>query len=128
MRVRTAKALAQRIDLYYFTRAQGMRRWRILLSIAVPALALLWVVVLAAGGSRKPYSPGPVSSAHAFTETKCEACHTGFSDQRNPAENSAPTPFRAHASDRASLSCHDAPVHAPNQTAPPGCATCHQDH
>jgi predicted CXXCH cytochrome family protein len=128
MRVRTAKTLAQRIDLYYFTRAHGMRRWRLLLSVAVPAVALLWVVVLAAAGSRKPYSPGPVSSAHAFTEAKCEACHTGFSDQRNPAQNSAPDLFRAHASDRACLSCHDAPVHAANQTPPPGCAACHQEH
>src|SRR5262245_9090189 len=128
MRVRTAKTLAQRIDLHYVTRARGMRRWRTLLSIAAPVLALLWVAALGAAGSRKPYSPGPVSSAHAFTEAKCEACHTGFSDQRSPAQNSAPDAFRAHAGDRACVSCHDAPAHASNQTAPPGCAACHQEH
>src|SRR5262245_9909734 len=128
MRVRTAKTLAQRIDLYYFRRAQGMRRWRILLSIAVPALALLWVAVLAASGSRKPYSPGPVSSAHAFTETKCEACHTGSPGQPDQRTAGTADAFRAHASDRACLSCHDAPVHAANQTPPPGCAACHQEH
>jgi predicted CXXCH cytochrome family protein len=127
MRVRTAKTLAQRIDLYYFTRARGMRRWRILLSIAIPALALLWVVVLAAAGSRRPYSPGPVSSAHAFTEMKCEACHTGSAGDGGPRAG-VTAAFRAHASDRACLSCHDAPVHAANQTPPPGCASCHQEH
>ena len=36
MRVRTAKQRAQRIDLYYFKRAHGMRRWRYVLSAAVP--------------------------------------------------------------------------------------------
>ena len=128
MRVRTAKTLAQRIDLYYFTRARGMRRWRILLSIAIPALALLWVVVLAAAGSRRPYSPGPVSSAHAFTEMKCEACHTGSSGDGDPRRPGGTAAFRAHASDRACLSCHDAPAHAGNQTPPPGCAACHQEH
>jgi predicted CXXCH cytochrome family protein len=118
MRVRTAKALAQRIDLYYFTRAHGMRRWRILLSLALPIAALLWVSVFAAAGNRTAYSAGPVSSAHAFAEKKCEACH---------ARTAAPL-LRAHTTDAACLTCHDAPAHAANQTPPPGCATCHQEH
>ena len=76
MRVRTAKQRAQRIDLNYFKHPHGMKRWRILLSLIVPVAALLYVTAFAAAGSRKPYSPGPVSSAHGFTEMKCEACHT----------------------------------------------------
>ena len=39
-RVRTAKKLAQRIDLQYFTRLRGFRRWRLVLCIAVPLLAV----------------------------------------------------------------------------------------
>jgi predicted CXXCH cytochrome family protein len=117
MRVRTAKKLAERIDLHYFKRAHGMRRWRILLSVGIPALAVLWIAGLAAAGSRRAYSAGPVSSAHAFAETRCEVCHTRASSS-----------FRAHVSEKACLTCHDAPAHASNQTPPPGCSTCHAEH
>jgi predicted CXXCH cytochrome family protein len=119
MRIRTAKALAQRIDLNYFKRAHGLRRWRYILSIAIPVIAVLWIAGYAAAGSRKPYSAGPVSRAHAFAEPKCEVCH---------ASASATAGFRAHVSDKACLTCHDAPVHAANQTAPPDCASCHVEH
>jgi class III cytochrome C family protein/doubled CXXCH motif protein len=128
MRVRTAKERAQRIDLNYFKHPHGLKRWRILLSLALPVVALLWVSVYAVAGSRKPYSAGPVSSAHAFAEMKCEVCHTGFSETRDPAATSAPSLFRAHSTDAACLTCHDAPAHAANQTTPQPCATCHQDH
>ena len=116
MRIRTAKKLAQRIDLNYFKRAHGLRRWRFVLSVAVPAAALIWIASYAAAGSRKPYSAGPVSKAHAFTEMKCEVCH---------ARQSA---IRAHVPDTACLTCHDAPTHAANQTRTPACSSCHLEH
>jgi hypothetical protein len=119
MRVRTAKQRAERIDLNYFKHAHGLKQWRILLSAALPAAALLWVSAYAAAGSRAPYSAGPVSSAHAFAEIRCELCH---------ARAAATADFRAHTTDAACLTCHDAPAHAVNQTPPPACATCHQDH
>lgn len=119
MRVRTAKQRAQRIDLYYFRHAKGMRRWRLVLSAAVPLAALLWVSAVAMAGSRKSYSAGPVSSAHAFAEMKCEVCHTTAG---------ASFGFRAHTTDTACLACHDAPAHAANMTPAPACATCHQEH
>jgi len=147
MRIRTAKQRAQRIDLYYFTHARGARRVRILLSAALPAAALLWIGGMAAAGSRKPYSAGPVSSAHAFAEAKCEVCHrsaAAHTDQRGmAADHAAHTDqtgmaadhaehrderFRRHTSDNACLTCHDAPPHAANQTPPPSCAACHRDH
>jgi hypothetical protein len=130
MRVRTAKQRAQRIDLNYFKHAHGLKRWRILLSAALPAAALLWVSAYAVAGSRAPYSAGPVSSAHAFAEMRCEVCHTSVIDPRIPRD-SRPDPrsgFRAHTTDAACQTCHDAPAHAVNQTTPPACATCHQDH
>lgn len=116
MRIRTAKRLAQRIDLNYFKQARGLRRWRFVLSVAVPVVALVWLAGYAAAGNRKPYSAGPVSQAHAFAEMKCEVCHL------------RDTGFRAHVSERACIACHDAPAHAVNQTTPPGCAMCHQEH
>lgn len=116
MRTRTAKKLAQRIDLHYFKRAHPLRRWRTILSIAAPALALLWLGGMAIAGSRAAYSSGPVSFSHAFAEMRCEVCHV------------RDTAYRAHAGDKACLTCHDAPVHASNQTAPPGCADCHREH
>ena len=127
MRTRTAKTLAQRIDLNYFKRPHGLRRLRMLLSMAAPALGLLWLGSMATAGSRAPYSSGPVSSAHAFAEGKCEVCH-----QRGDS-------FRAHVGDRSCLTCHAGPAHPPSpppgasarQAAPvsgPGCATCHREH
>src|SRR5688572_5761995 len=105
MRTRTAKKLAQRIDLNYFKRQHGLRRLRLLLSIAVPALGLLWLGGMAAAGSRAPYSSGPVSSAHAFVENKSEVCH-----QRDDS-------FRAHVTATACSTCHAGPSHVPATTS-----------
>ena len=128
MRVRTAKQRAQRIDLNYFKHPRGMKRWRILLSLALPLAAVVWVSAFAAAGSRTPYSAGPVSSAHAFAEMRCEVCHTGSTTPRDLRHPRPAAGFRAHTTDTACLACHDAPAHAANQTAPQACATCHQEH
>ena len=121
MRTRTAKKLAQRIDLGYFKRAHPLRRWRMLLSIALPALALIYFGGMAAAGNRASYSPGPLTSAHAFAETRCEACHVRT------------TIIRAHATDAACTTCHDGPPHQLKTTtasvAPmPACVSCHREH
>jgi predicted CXXCH cytochrome family protein len=135
MRTRTAKKLAQRIDLSYFKRPHPLRRWRTLLSIAAPVAGLLWLGGFAIAGSRAPYSSGPVSTAHAFAELRCEVCHV------------RDTSFRAHVTDMACTTCHDGPPHpgapsppdapsAPSAPSAPGapgapgpaCATCHREH
>lgn len=122
MRTRTAKKLAQRIDLSYFKRPHPLRRWRTLLSIALPAIGLIWLGSMATAGSRAPYSSGPLSAAHAFADMKCEVCHT-----RDAA-------FRAHVTDMACLTCHDGPAHpvaaaaASTTATAPACATCHREH
>lgn len=116
-RTRTTKALAQRIDLNYFKRPHPFRSWKLGLSIAVPAAALLWLAGMAAGGSRAPYSSGPVSSAHQVFGENCERCHV-----------TQARAFRAHVTDNMCASCHDAPQHKPNQTFTPTCASCHLEH
>ena len=47
-RVRTTKKLAKRIDPQYFTKPHPFRRWRLWLSILVPAVAVAWFAALRA--------------------------------------------------------------------------------
>ena len=116
-RIRTAKTRAQRIDMEYFKRPHPFRRWRLWLSLGIPAAALLWIAASASAGSRAPFSSGPVAAAHAVFGQRCERCHVRQAGA-----------FRAHTSDQACLSCHDAPAHKANQTFTPACGSCHADH
>lgn len=116
-RPRTAKKLAQRIELSYFERPHPLRRWRLILSIAVPAVALLWLAVVSVSGSRTLYSMGPVSASHAFFGQNCSACHVA--DRVS---------FRHRVSDPACLACHDGPIHQAAQTFTPSCSSCHVEH
>jgi hypothetical protein len=114
---RTTKKLAQRIDLNYFKRPHPFRRWRFLVSLAVPLAAILWLAWYGLTGNSRVYSSGQISPAHAFLGAKCDSCHVrtvGF--------------LRAKTSDQACLSCHDGPIHHANQTFTPNCASCHQEH
>ena len=57
-RTRTTKKLAQRIDLEYFKRPSPLRHWRFLLSVALPAAALLWLAWYGVRADRRVYSAG----------------------------------------------------------------------
>lgn len=114
---RTTKALAQRIDLSYFKRQHPFRRWRVWLSIAAPAIALLWLGGMAIARRDTVYSAGPVSSAHAVFGTRCELCHAGLGHG-----------FSKAVSDDTCRSCHDGPLHQANQKFTPPCASCHSEH
>jgi hypothetical protein len=116
-RTRTTKALARRIDLEYFARPHPLRRWRLLLSIAVPAIALVWFFAQRAQGGQKAYSSGPLSNAHAVFASQCAVCHV----------QQAGAFFRPVA-DSACLTCHDGPVHHDNQKFTPACTSCHVEH
>jgi len=115
-RVRTAKKLAQRIDLQYFKKLHGFRRWRLVLSIVVPLLAVGWLLSERASGRSAVYSSGPVSSAHKAFGQNCALCHV------------AGASFQAKVEDKACLACHDAPIHNVRQTVTPACASCHLEH
>ncbi|MBZ5720199.1 MAG: cytochrome c3 family protein [Acidobacteriia bacterium] len=116
-RTRTTKTLAKRIDLQYFARPHPFRRWRLWLSVGVPLIALGWVVGQRAEGGQKAYSSGPLAHSHAVFTQQCGLCHV--------ARTGA---FFAHVSDQACLTCHDAPVHQPEQTFTPQCSSCHVEH
>ena len=116
-RTRTTKKLAQRIDLDYFKRPNSLRRWKLLLSVAAPALAILIVAWYGVRGDRRVYSAGGLATAHAVLTKQCSACHLsnlGFSDKK--------------VIDQKCLACHDGPLHHGNQAFTPSCAFCHSDH
>jgi len=116
-RSRTTKKLAKRIDLQYFTRPHPFRRWRFWLSVAVPVIALGWLVTQWAQGGQKVYSSGPLSASHAVFTQQCSLCHFARTAS-----------FSAQVRDQACLSCHDAPAHHANQTFTPACSSCHLEH
>lgn len=115
-RTRTAKKLAQRIDLNYFKRLYPIPRWRRILSFAAAAAALLWLAWAGSGARQQIYNAGPLSRPHALFTRNCAACHM------------APASFRRMATNSACLACHDGPIHQTQQTFTPACQDCHVEH
>lgn len=115
-RIRTTKSLAKRIDLQYFTRLSAFRKWRLWLSVGVPALAVCWIVYARVSHNQNVYTKGPLSSAHAVLTTNCTLCHVRTAS------------FQASVPDKACLGCHDAPAHNQRQTFTPNCSSCHAEH
>jgi hypothetical protein len=113
----TTKKLAQRIDLNYFKRSHPFRRLRFILSVGVPALALIWLAWFAINRNNRVYSSGKMSASHAVLAERCSSCHV--------KETSG---FSAKASDQACGTCHDGPLHHANQAFTPNCSTCHREH
>lgn len=116
-RTRTTKTLAQRIDLNYFRRRTAFKRSRFWVSVAIPALAVLWIAWHGIARDARVYSSGGMSRAHAVLGKECAACHLRQAGS-----------FAAKVEDQACLDCHDGPVHHANQTFTPGCAACHSEH
>jgi hypothetical protein len=116
-RNRTTKALAKRIDMEYFARPHAFRRWRLLLSLAVPAIALVWFFAQRVEGGPRAYSSGPLSHSHAVFSKQCSVCHV----QQAGA-------FFRPVEDKACLTCHDGPVHHEGQKFTPACSSCHVEH
>ena len=120
-RVLDTKGLAQRLDLEYLKRPDHWLLWRRRLSWILLAAALAGSIplVLGVGGTKKAFSNGPISRAHAIFGDRCENCHS-------QAFSSVP--------DGACLKCHDGPAHPAksidtatlNDKLP--CAQCHVEH
>lgn len=113
----TTKKLAQRIDLGYFKRPHPLRRWRTVLSAALPAAAVLWLVWAALARNAHVYSSGKMSASHAVLTARCDECHMKQAGS-----------FSASANDQACLACHDGPIHHANQVFTPHCSGCHVEH
>ncbi|MGD0403205.1 MAG: hypothetical protein ABSB66_08410 [Candidatus Acidiferrales bacterium] len=111
------KKLAQRIDLNYFKRPHPFRRLRFILSVCVPALAIIWLAWYGLTRNNHVYSSGKMSVSHAVLTEQCDSCHLKEAGV-----------FSAKASDQACETCHDGPIHHTNQLFTPNCATCHREH
>lgn len=116
-RTRTTKKLAQRIDLNYFKRPTPLKRAKLWLSLAIPLVALVWIVAHFAMHDSRVYSSGRLSNPHAVFETQCAACHVQQADV-----------YSAKAANSACLACHDGPIHHAEQTRLPNCSECHVEH
>src|SRR5205085_8136800 len=76
-RVRNTKAVAQKIELDYVKRTAStiLLRKRFIWATIAAAVLVVVPLGLGIGSSKRILENGPVSSAHAVYETKCESCH-----------------------------------------------------
>ncbi len=126
----TQKIRAKRIALGYFKLLHPLRRWKLILSIAAPALAGIWLLAHATQGDQRIYNAATVSTAHQMFETDCKVCH-GPGPAPGAAAGLAPgTPigYWARVSDNACKACHAGPAHHDNEQFTPECASCHMEH
>lgn len=115
-RIRTAKTLAKRIDLQYFAKLTPFRRWRLMLSIALPVIAAGWIIGESSFHSHHLYTSGPLSASHAVFGDRCALCHVRAAS------------YSATVVDKNCLPCHDAPAHNQRQAFIPACRSCHVEH
>lgn len=120
----TAKIRAKRIALHYFKQPHPLRRWKLILSVAVPLLGAAWLAGQAARSDERLYAGGPLSTAHAMFERDCGVCHSG-----SPATGALPAgaglPFFRKVTDQSCTQCHEGPLHHRFALA---CANCHREH
>ena len=117
-RVRTTKALAQRIDLNYFKRQIPLRRWRFWLCLLLPLVSFVWIGWKLVARDFQPYSSGKLSAGHVLLTRDCTTCHVS---EKNAS-------FTEHASNQACMTCHDGPRHQAIQKYEPDCGSCHIEH
>jgi hypothetical protein len=125
---RDPKTLTEWIQLDYFRRPRGLRRWRTWLGWGtfLACLAVVPVVFLLPRGKNN-FQAGPVSSAHAFFNDDCGKCHTDAFRTAQRLWSVGGGPVHA-VPDQACTRCHDGPPHNDKQRTPRGCAECHREH
>src|SRR5215470_6489191 len=125
----TQKTRAKRIALNYFKRPHPFRRWRLILSLAAPLVAVLWLLIHAGQGDQRIYNSGTVSRAHQMFETDCKVCHgPGPAPGAVTLASAKPVGYWARVSDNACTACHAGPQHHANEQFTPPCGSCHVEH
>jgi hypothetical protein len=128
-----AKFRAQRIDSGYVRRSHPFRAWRTWLTLVALVLSGSWVAPMFVERHPEAASPGPVASAHAMFDTRCEKCHLDPT-----AEQAEASPMKARfdrlidwhePDDRACKACHpNMPAHQVSEHGTPRCIDCHLEH
>jgi hypothetical protein len=122
-RVHDTKGVAQRINLDYVKQTASivLLRKRFIWAMVAAAVLISVPLGLGIGVGRRTLENGPVSSAHALFETRCESCHAQ-AFKRVP--------------DAACTQCHDGAAHPAKTvdagarllTSAPRCGECHIEH
>jgi hypothetical protein len=125
---RDPKSLSEWIQLDYFRRPRGLRRWRSWLgwgTLVACAAGVMLVVALPRGKSA--FQAGPVSAAHALFNNDCGQCHW---ERFQTARRILPVGASSiHAvPNQACEQCHDGPPHNAKQRDEQSCAGCHREH
>jgi hypothetical protein len=125
---RDPKTLSDWIQLDYFRRPRGLRRWRSWLgwgTLGVFAVVVALVFVLPRG--RSAFQAGPVSAPHSLFNNDCGQCHTDAFQTARRIWTVAPGKIHAVPND-ACQKCHDGPPHNDQQLVELSCAGCHREH
>lgn len=131
-RRQTGKQRAVRIPLDYYRTRDAMGRWRFAMVGLAPLVALGWWFgnSLLPGGTDRTVNHGPVWAGHAMWENDCESCHRPFTPIKSDAAFAGRGSTVLASSDQKCTTCHQGPVHHPNQEATlvESCGGCHMDH
>jgi hypothetical protein len=128
---RNQKNLNEWLELDYYQRPRGLRRWRnrlTLLLFVLCAAGVAGAIFLLGSRSARLVQAGPVTSAHSMFNHECEWCHR---ESFQTAQKFLPGNASMRVvPDEACIQCHDGPPHNLLQNNPDEvrCATCHREH
>ncbi|MBI1915208.1 MAG: hypothetical protein HYS12_10785 [Planctomycetes bacterium] len=126
---RNQKNLKEWLELDYYQRPRGLRRWRNRLTLLLLVLCVVGVAgaIFLLPRSARLVQAGPVTSAHSIVHD-CERCHQeAFLTAKKLLPGNAGVRV---VPDEACIQCHDGPAHNQVQDNPEEvrCATCHREH
>jgi hypothetical protein len=125
--LRDPKELTEWLELDYFRRPRGLRRWTRRLGWAALGLTAAFVAFTLWPRQHTIYEAGPVSAGHALFNDRCEVCHAA------PFQTAArfwpPSGNARSVPDANCLQCHAGPHHNPMmRDDEANCAACHREH
>lgn len=124
---RTSKNLPEWIELDYYQRPRGLRRWRRFFTWTTLLLCAGGIAIAALlPRASRVIQAAPISSAHGMFNDHCERCHQEpFSGASKFLPGNADRPL---VKDDACVQCHDGPEHVLLASEKIACANCHREH
>jgi hypothetical protein len=129
----TGKTRAQRIQLDYFRRADGIRTLRKYAILFAGVAATCYGVFALSGLGASHLSTGPISNAHRAYENDCSQCHGTSLGSGISRDAWHPWPQdRLEVLEQACQECHPVAGHFRESLKNPAldrdCASCHREH